>query len=743
MTRTNRNINVARVCLVAALCVTLFLYHHYVLNADSEKAQLRKYAHEISDQIKTKLLLEIYSNERTVDSIGRIVEKTLTSRGGSHFDSARTKRMVLSLLTKKPNLDGAYIVFEKEGHPISSKQYYSVYINHEDERHVEQKLSILYGTALQLSNAPWHLLEASKKKRGWVGPYLSTVADKRTTSYLTSISIGNGVRCYIGVDYSSVTFFGLLNGWKSGRVGYPYLMNRKGAFVAHPSNDTRTLMEIGKAYNESSLVSLANAIEKGEDIDPLQYYHLNTVSKSMCWEHIQHIKHTDWFLGISVADQQIYSNPIFFNQQRQQKILYSFLFFGGLLLIEVIMLLALFRRNDFFLLLSWALILFFAVEIGLLYHICLKYPTVKFSDMEITRTATQKSKFIEVGRNASKDTQMLSRWFDRWNFAMLLDNDGTNDYISLYKKSLKEKQTKPTTLVPTGLYLLTVSFTDSYTSKLSGYVWQIYPHDSNLKPGVIFPDAETSTITLKDSATVITQNGQKATFYQWRFEVEIREQFDYSQFPLDYNDLWIRIWTADFQRNVILTPAFGSYVLLHPSFRPGLDNDIIIPGWIIEGSYFSYKEKNYSTSLGSGHAFFKEAFPELHYNIILKRDCLDSIITRITPIIVLLFMTYSILYIAKRKDALDVAIACAGLLFVAVFEHVNLRRSLDTSGIIYMEYYYFTTYLMLMLVSVNTILNNRFSKHLPEYLSFSKLTIMMYWPLTLLIILVATFITFY
>lgn len=737
MSLTNNKTYLAKVCLLIALCLMLLLYHRHILNANNERIQLREYANEIGIQIKDSLQREIRNTQRIVDSVA----KALIANG--RIDSTQTKKMVQTILEKCVHLDGAFITFLRKGQIISYGSTISPYISRIGGRFIQHNLSRVYILPWHTSRSPWCHIPQSEFKPLWIAPYFSIAANRRTASYLVPILLPNGIYGLVGADYSTMEIYKLLNGWKSGRIGYPYLMTRKGEFIAHPNNDTRTLAEIGNAFSESTLIGLANAIKNGDTINPSKFYHRNTVSKAMCWEKIIRIKSVDWYLGISVTDQQVYSSPSFFNQQRKRQIQYSFYCFGGLLLIEFFLLLLFFRKKQFLSILSWAIALFLITEIILLYHICLKYPSVAFSDMEITNSVYQKSKLIEEGQNSNMDTQKLSRRFDRWNFAMLLDDDGTNDYIRLYLNSFKNKAATPTLLVPTGLCLQTVKFSDAYTTKISGYIWQTYPYPSKIKAGIVFPDAETSSIEMKDSSMIFKPNGQKATFYRWRFTVEIREPFDYSHFPFDYNDLWLRIWNIDFSKNVVLVPDFSSYILLHPSFKPGLDNDITIPGWNIEGSYFSFKEKSYNTNFDPNHNLPKDAFPELHYNIILKRDYWDSIITRIIPIAVLLFMTYSILYIAKRKDALDVAIACSGLLFVAVFEHVNLRRNLDTSGIIYMEHYYFTTYLLLMLVSVNTILNEHLSKMLPDYLNFTQLTKIMYWPLALLVILIVTIITFY
>lgn len=735
------------ISFVLLICINglaFLLYRHLFNNTQSEKAQLLEYSNEIGNEITDSLNNELAKTEYIVDSIALLLKDSIFNNQELSSDTNIIKGILQNILEKRSHLDGAYIAFEKAKDIGYPKDVLSIYTRRVDDNFVTSDVSNSYNYVTDTIKGIWFNIPKCRNKPTWVAPFFGSAGKKKYAAYVVPIRLPNSSTCILGITYTSMDLYFLLNSWKTSRVGYPYLMNRKCEFIAHPNNETRTLKEIGIGDDQPELVQLANNIESEDSISNVAYYHRNTISKAMCWEKIFHIKQVDWFLGISVADQQVYSNPNFFNQQRKRLILCSFIFFFLLMLAELVVIKKMLVKETHSLQISsFAISLFLLTEILLIYHYYLKYPIVEFTDIELKNLTDIRSKIIENENTDRKKNMDLTGKFDRWNFSMLLDNEGVHDYISLYNIGFRNKRESQITEVPTGIYIQTLRFSDSYSTEVTGYAWQILKNNSNTKPGILFPDAENALIVLDDTKHIFLDNGEKAISYRWHFSIEIRESFNYRLYPFDRNDLWLRLWHISFDQDIILVPDFDSYMLFHPSFKPGLDNDVIFPGWEIEGSYYSYKGKNYNSNFGQNRYFTKESFPELHYNIMLKREYLDPIITRIIPLMVLLFMIYSILYIARKKDALNVAVACSGLLFVAVFEQVNLRRGLDVSGIIYMEYYYFTTYILLMLVSVNVIVNERLERLMPGKIDFTQVTKTIYWPFALFLILIATIFTFY
>lgn len=733
--------------IIAILLLNLIaIYSYFVLETktNKEQSELLRNANKVGTEIRQRLTSELNNTKYVVDSTTVSLRKNIQTSFSLPNDSDQLKNLLTSILKKRCHLNGAYIAFEDARSLGSKKKLYSLYLRKEDSSLISTHIDNQYDYTNNPIKAPWFYQTKKNNHATWITPFYGSVGNKRITSYVVPIHLSDSSICVLGVNYTSMDLYFLLNSWKTPRIGYPYLMNRDGLFIAHPDNETRSLKQLGTQYNESVLIKIANRIQKGNSVFPNIYYHKNTVSKAMCWEKIFYIKDFDWFLGLSVTNQQVYSNPNYFNRQRQYYICFSFIYFFVLLIIQLLLIQKLTGNSQEFLrIASFVLFIFLCIELLFIYHYCLKYPMVQLTDTDLHTTITQKQKLLDNNTKNAQVRSDLSEEYDRWNFAMLLDSDGICENVKLYSDNFKFKNRSRPTTIPTGLYIQTIQFSDSYSASITGYIWQTYKITDRIKKGVIFPDAESAQIDPEDSSYMFLLNGEKVMFCRWHFVIKIREPFYYRLYPFDRNELWIRLWHINYDKNIISVPDLNSYRLLHPSFNPGLDHDIVIPGWRIEGSYFSFKEKNYNTNFGKDQYFTKSAFPELHYNVMLKRSYLDPVITRIIPLLVLLLMAYAILHIGRKEDALDVAIACSGLLFIAVFEQVNLRHNLNTEGIIYLEYYYFITYILLILVAVNSLTNNLLQRLFPKKnIRFDTLKII-YWPIVLLLILIVTIMTFY
>lgn len=69
----------------------------------------------------------------------------------------------------------------------------------------------------------------------------------------------------------------------------------------------------------------------------------------------------------------------------------------------------------------------------------------------------------------------------------------------------------------------------------------------------------------------------------------MRQQFDYSKYPFDREDVWMRLWHNDFYRNVILVPDFDSYTNMRTDHKHGSEGYFVLEGWEIGDSQFSYR----------------------------------------------------------------------------------------------------------------------------------------------------------
>ncbi|MEM7243983.1 MAG: hypothetical protein AAF533_01495 [Acidobacteriota bacterium] len=264
--------------------------------------------------------------------------------------------------------------------------------------------------------------------------------------------------------------------------------------------------------------------------------------------------------------------------------------------------------------------------------------------------------------------------------------------------------------VPTGVFLQSITFVGSNDVRLTGYLWQKYRdgvHD-DVQRGFLLPEAESF-----ESEEIYRLRTDDVELIGWSFKVVLHQEFDYSRYPFDQENVWLQLWHRDFHRNVILVPDLDSYQTLAPASLPGIEEDPVLPGWDIRRSYFSYRLEEYSTSFGFPGARGLRGHPELYFNVIIRKHLIGPFVSHLMPLSVILILLYTILMVVGRSsesrdalgfDTLGVVGACAGFFLVVVFAHVGLRDALAAQGFVYLEYYYFLTYAMILGISVNALL---------------------------------------
>ncbi|MBF0445224.1 MAG: hypothetical protein HQL68_06515, partial [Magnetococcales bacterium] len=316
-------------------------------------------------------------------------------------------------------------------------------------------------------------------------------------------------------------------------------------------------------------------------------------------------------------------------------------------------------------------------------------------------------------------------------------------------------------------------FIGSSDIQVTGYLWQkLPPTDPNctydtteeqdtlnfkvlgksgncieVNGGVIFPEAESSSL----SEAYRHERVDGGITVGWYFDVTLREPFSYEQYPFDVENVWLRIWHSQIGSTVVLTPDLQAYPVLTPITKPGLEEDFVLPGWKIEGSYFGYRNHSYTTNFGLPSYSGQENFPELHFNILLKRQFLGPFINTLMPVIVVAVILFALLLTITNKeeksvlgfDTSGILGSNAGLFFGVLIGHSQLRSQLESSGMVYIENFFLIMYCALLLVSINAYL---FSvNHNVKFLQWrdNLAPKLLYWPVILLLVLVVTMRSFY
>jgi hypothetical protein len=301
--------------------------------------------------------------------------------------------------------------------------------------------------------------------------------------------------------------------------------------------------------------------------------------------------------------------------------------------------------------------------------------------------------------------------------------------------------------IRTGIYLQSLEFKNDTDVKITGYIWQAYKDGTNDRylpaegeAGFILPDQVDAGDALQPRLDYHIHQGDEELF-GWYVEATLREAFDYIKFPFDHKIVSVRIWPRDFTTNVIPVPDFDAYEA-QTSDIFGIKEGIVIPRWTPESTFFNYEKSSYSTNFGIFDFVIGVGFPELHYNFVLERNLLDALVEYIlilSVIALLLFVTMLIISNDPRQaeahgfDTATIIASCSALFFVAILSHIELRGRFPGTAIVFLEYFYYLTYVALVLVTLNAYL---FS--LREYRSIklihyqdNLLPKVLFWPLIL------------
>lgn len=323
-------------------------------------------------------------------------------------------------------------------------------------------------------------------------------------------------------------------------------------------------------------------------------------------------------------------------------------------------------------------------------------------------------------------------------------------------RALKESGASDLFKMPTGIYIQSLSFESARDVRITGRIWQRIAGGEDYKklprgaaPGVIFPDAITdhgsnTSQTYEELQPVpIYDKGDKtADLYMWNFQVIVRQDMDYSRYPLDGKRIWIRMWTNDVFNDVVLVPDLQAY--RDPEdLNLAITPQLVKGEWNVKKTFFAYKRLAYDTNFGRMSKFTDDySRPELRFYILLERKFADAFLVHLVPLFVILGMLFGLLQSVGRDrgeverlgfNTLTVYGSCSGLFFISLLGHVQIRREFSGSGVVYVEYFYIMSYVVLLLVSVFAFLMTKPERASDNYFLRDNGIIVkyLYWPVVL------------
>ena len=491
-----------------------------------------------------------------------------------------------------------------------------------------------------------------------------------------------------------------------GKTGYGFLFSKKGTLLFHPNNEfviqEKNILELPTVKTSKQLKSALEKVIKQSQASVIDYE--DQLNGQNVWIFVEPFPSTEWSLAVAFIKEEVLVSP----ESQKQKLtiivlgLMAFLFFLGILLL---------KTNKDNVKSLWLLSYYSAILLNI--------AIVAIWLMEITE-----NKITQIGSSENR--------------VRVFGKPGLNRFLNSqtqFKKSQKEPK-----YVPTGIFIQSLTFKDANDIFVTGSIWQKYNKEvhEDISQGFTFPEA----IDAEVNEIYRTQQGD-SELIGWSFRATVRQEFNYSKYPFDSKQVRIKLWHKDHYKNVILTPDFDAYNLINTASQPGLDKNLFVSGWNIKGNFFEYNLHNDNTNFGIENYIGTKNYPELYFTIIMHRQFINILVNNfIVPFVVALLLFLVHLLIVEGFNVLQVVAACSSFLFVIIVNQINLRSKILTSGIVYLEYFYFVLYIFIMVVAINAILYSQNKNISWIQYKHSLIPKLLHWPGMLSLLLMFTLLVF-
>lgn len=572
-----------------------------------------------------------------------------------------------------------------------------------------------------LETTQWYTTAAQYRRQNWFGPYFGNAAQAYLVGY--SAPLYDSQHQFIGVataEYALLELRKILldeSLKKNLSDGYIILLNQNGSIVYHPRvelmQNSRTLRDIGEQTNNQTLLTFSDSLDHKSPQGALDYQSIYTRERTRL--HYKQIPGIGWYLLNISPDRE--GQPFCYYQKQ----IFAFILAALILLIWLLCLLFYNR--------IWVL------SIGISVLFCASLVLICL---------------ISVKKYESGLCAPLSVLMDN-----SLSDHGTHDCsrtplnngfaTSAYMNRCFEFEGGMRS-IPTGIVVQTVSFTSAHSFTASGYIWQKYRTRSDTAYlGIEFPENESMDVEQAYDDSLAENEFVRG----WHFSVAIRQPFSYLRYPLDKEEVWFRMRPAGLSQNVILEPDFMSYRINQGDLY-GVDQNLVLAQWSILTTNFSYALNKTTSNYGKRDFYNESTYPELYFSIHVRRNVLDAFISQFIPLVVIMLMLFSILWVGRKSEngllgfnSLSGASGCSALFFIVIYNHINVRNQLGSPGVVYMEYYFFITYIALLFVSLNSIQvaldqTSRFINYKDNLISR-----VLFWPVVTGALFVCTFVVFW
>ncbi len=496
----------------------------------------------------------------------------------------------------------------------------------------------------------------------------------------------------------------LINYYDVGFSGYYFMMSEKGQYIYHPFDgyvqEKVILSDLARKLENNNLLDLSQMVQsknKG------QLHFKDSGADDTTWIHFMSLPQLDWVIGKQSSKKELLSGQ--FDRQTEKLILF----------IEILVSLVL-----------------LALILGRFYLFTNRSIKVSLAMVAVILGMSNITLWSFIYGNSTKQQETDLKITDPLTLNVFIDEQMEK------AATLNEPFPLP---VSTGFYIKGLDI-DKATHVISANanIWQTLKGDLQDR-GDLFG------FTLPQASSMEVAEVQEKSFKEkktklWSLKAKLFQNFSYKYYPFDTHQLKIRIEPKNRQQNLIFVPDIGAYRFISPQAKPGLSRGISLSGFTIMESYFSYQPFVANTNFGFEDQSMSNAQNVINFVVQLRRDVLDSAIVYLCPLLLILFFLFVTL-LALEKWAANSFGAVSALLFTLVLLQRALRLSLGSNEIVYIEYLFFATYIMLLLAVIYIVLsflNPKLSKKDSVFYTFALST---YWPTLFSMWLFSTIYVFY
>ena len=714
-----KTLRIISVGLLVACLVVCIGYYVQIMDKKSVEEQARL------DTLGQHMKVQVEKMANSMRAIEPIVESISEDIFSGVLTVENISDRVRRNLEDNTWMSGLGVAFEP--YQSGTGRLWSRYYTLTGNNHVQSRQIIYDYTRFEQTWYRKPLLEG----RRWNEPYFDETAKTQVVEFAMPFWLPDK-NPY--VDAPSGVVFGNISAEKvkqhfrldQNQIAYYYIFSSQGRFLIHPDEalvlSGETVFEYAWRREDPRLTSIAIEAIEGKSG---YLSHVDPETKNESWVMYQSLGAPDWALVVVIDKDRLV------DETRMRKQWFIFVFILMVVAICLSFVIGLFGSHSYYYRLILSMLLSAIISGGVvgLWKVAERYPDENESELRLM------------------NSNVLSDFKNK----KLAQAEGSH-------------RTTPT-FVETGVYLQSVEFEGANNIMVSGYVWHNYKKGEHkgIPRGFVLPEAETPNIEEvyrdladPDDPDCLEENEALRDCEEvvgWYLFANLRQEFDYSLYPLDSQQVWLKLWHKSFRENIILVPDLGSYTFPNPKLAPGVQQGFVLPGWTIEESWFSVSEQTFSANFGNAFTQGRQGLrdkPELYFNVHIQREFLNPFVARVIPVVLIAILMFLIVLISTKSSriaewlgftASDVVIGLSALFFVVGINHSELRQYLPSSNIMYFEYFYFVIYFMLLYVAVSAIFIAKSDRALDKEENY--LTKIMYWPALSWVLFLLTFGVFY